>query len=217
MTSAGKVGESKANMEKISRLMDGDIPHNDITATLRAAGVEGRQAWQDYHVIGEALRGDLAEETHCAAGFDSALYARICSAIADEPNVFVPAVASANKAQRERNLASVPVETTSPSVQNSAGRWLSVGNGTAIWKPWAIAASMATAAVVGWQTMVTQPRELAAAKAGASVTVAKAQSAGAVSVATNMSRYLNAHTEAAPVTRLSGPRVYIQNVSAVTH
>jgi negative regulator of sigma E activity len=198
-------------------LMDGDIPQNELTATLRASGVDGRDTWQTYHLIGEALRGDLEKSGSCVTK-DSALFSRICSAIADEPNVFVPAVASANKAARERNLAPVSSEVENPASQNSQGNWQNVVNGAAIWKPWALAASVATAAVVGWQTLVTQPRELAAAKAQASATAQSSSPMTPVAVpSASMSRYLNAHTEAAPVTRLSGPRVYIQNVSATTH
>jgi negative regulator of sigma E activity len=204
-------------MEKISRLMDGDIPQNELAATLRASGVEGRDSWQTYHLIGEALRGDLEKSGGCVVK-DSALFSRICGAIADEPNVFVPAVASANKAARERGLSPVSSDIEIPAAQNSLGNWQNVVNGAAIWKPWALAASVATAAVVGWQTLVTQPRELAAAKAQASATAQSSSPMTSVAVpSASMSRYLNAHTEAAPVTRLSGPRVYIQNVSATTH
>jgi negative regulator of sigma E activity len=233
-------------MEKISRLMDGDVPQNELTATLRTCGGDGREAWQMYHLIGDALRGELTHEKSgenaqkCAAGIalsgESALYSRICAAIADEPNVFVPAVAQANKAQRERNLAplaaegsEIPAAQIGPiSAQNSdhvesvRGRWLNVGNGAAVWKPWAIAATFATSAIVGWQTLVTQPRELAAAKAQQTTTAAaQTPAAGVMSSvmpAGSMNRYLNAHSEAAPVTRLSGPRVYIQPVAnPVTH
>ena len=223
MTSVGSRGESKATMEKISRLMVGDIPHTELTATLRACSSEGRQTWQDYHLIGEALRGDLAEESNCQAGFDDKLYSRICAAIADEPNVFVPAVAKANKENRERSASAPSLERGVPlqpsEVAATPGRWLNVGNGSAVWKPWALAASVATAAVVGWQTMVTQPRELAAAKAATQTMAAGASPSTSTLAAqsASMNRYLNAHTEAAPVTRLSGPRVYIQPVSNVTH
>ncbi len=223
MTNVGSRGESKANMEKISRLMDGDMPHTELAVTMRACSGEGRQAWQDYHLIGEALRGDLARESNCQTGFDDKLYSRICAAIADEPNVFVPAVARANKESRERSASPGSFEIGGPvqpsEVEATRGRWLNVGNGSAIWKPWALAASVATAAVVGWQTMVTQPRELAAARAAAQTMAAGASPSTSTLAAqtASMNRYLSAHTEAAPVTRLSGPRVYIQPVSNVSH
>jgi negative regulator of sigma E activity len=232
-------------MEKISRLMDGDVPQNELTATLRTCGGDGREAWQMYHLIGDALRGELHHEkseenaANCAAGIalsgESALYSRICAAIADEPNVFVPAVAQANKAQRERSMMPITADTAIPAAQigpdtsqnsgASVGRWLNVGNGAAVWKPWAIAATFVTTAIVGWQTLVTQPRELAAAKASPPAAIVQSPASGggaampSVMPAGSMNRYLNAHSEAAPVTRLSGPRVYIQPVAntAVTH
>jgi negative regulator of sigma E activity len=229
-------------MEKISRLMDGDVPQNELTATLRTCGGDGREAWQMYHLIGDALRGELEHEKseenaeNCAAGIalsgESALYSRICSAIADEPNVFVPAVAQANKAQRERSMVPISADSPIPAAQigpdtsensgASVGRWLNVGNGAAVWKPWAIAATFATTAIVGWQTLVTQPRELAAAKASPPSAIAQSPASTvmpSVMPAGSMNRYLNAHSEAAPVTRLSGPRVYIQPVAnaVVTH
>ncbi len=93
-----------------------------------------------------------------------------------------------------------------------------------------MAASVATAAVVGWQAVTGDWR-----KAGAPAQIAvqsdanvpSAQIAGANTLrsgvvpstaAVSYERYLQAHQEAAPVTRLSSPRVYAQPVGfAVTH
>ncbi len=228
-------------MEKVSAMMDNALTPGEIGQLLRAGRGFDLQdqtglhaSWQSYHLIGEALRGEL-DRDDCAEGTNGALTARICAAIAAEPSVLVPAVA---RGVRDKTEAA----PEQPSAQSaSVGRFLRVGNGESIWRPWLMAASVATAAVVGWQAVTSDWRRVGApsqmaAQSGAygvnganGTNVPSAQIAGAgvnvlrpnvvpSTAAVSYDRYLQAHQEVAPVTRLSSPRVYTQPVGfAVTH
>jgi sigma-E factor negative regulatory protein RseA len=69
--------------EDISRLMDGEIDEGEQdVAWARLKRDEGRQAWECYHVIGDALRG-----TDCGTpGFSRRFAARLAA----EPTVLAP-------------------------------------------------------------------------------------------------------------------------------
>jgi sigma-E factor negative regulatory protein RseA len=206
-------------MEKVSAWMDGELDQRERVSVLRqSSNAHARESWECYHLIGEALRGELNERS-CAVGTSSALTRRICDALEAEPNVLVPAVARAS-----REAVAVPEGEGAAS----AGRFLNVGNGVPVWKPWLVAASVATAAVVGWQAInsdwrrETAAAQVAAAQKGDGVRPSSVPSAisviPATSAAISYDRYLQAHDEAAPTTRLSSPRVYIQAANySVTH
>lgn len=68
--------------ERISALMDGELADDDAArelASLRAGG-EGRRAWDTYHLIGDALRGDAFESYE----------PRVAEQLAVEPTVLAP-------------------------------------------------------------------------------------------------------------------------------
>ena len=69
---------------RISALMDGELePHEELPAlqSLRSTNASGRE-WQEFHLIGEALRGEENLE------FD--VTAKVMAALADEPTVLAP-------------------------------------------------------------------------------------------------------------------------------
>jgi sigma-E factor negative regulatory protein RseA len=203
-------------MEKISAWMDGELGGQDCAQLVRhGANPAQREAWECYHLIGEALRGELDDAQSCGVGTNSALTRKICAALQDEPNVLVPAAARAAKV----GMAQAGAE--------GKGEYVRVANGAPVWRPWLMAASVATAAVVGWQAVTSDwRRESGATQVAAAATQSKpmkAPSNGAMAIPTQSAaisydRYLQAHDEAAPTTRLSGARVYIQPASYVlTH
>lgn len=70
---------------RISALMDGELDGHDLSASLRALSTDAalRREWSDFHVIGDALRGE--------GRLGVSLEARVMAAIADEPAILAPA------------------------------------------------------------------------------------------------------------------------------
>jgi sigma-E factor negative regulatory protein RseA len=67
---------NKKNREYISALMDGEIPDNDLELAMAAlGGLEGEQAWDTYHHIGDLLRAEAVAAL--SAGFSERLAARL--------------------------------------------------------------------------------------------------------------------------------------------
>ena len=71
-------------MERISAFMDGELEDHDAAAQVRRLkeDPELRAAWETYHLVGDALRGE--------AGYPSGLAARISVKLAAEPTVLAP-------------------------------------------------------------------------------------------------------------------------------
>jgi sigma-E factor negative regulatory protein RseA len=195
-------------MEKISTWMDGELSRDECAKLARQCNKDQREAWDTYHLIGEALRGELDEKS-CTVGTQGALSQKIFAALEREPNVLVPAVA---RAAAQPLLAHAAAQDAA-----SLGRYVKVGNGASVWKPWLMAASVATAAVVGWQAVTGDWRRDNAANATAAATPTKVAPAPIpmqpVSAAVSYDNYIRAHAEVAPATRLSGARVYGQPVN----
>jgi len=70
--------------QKVSELMDGELPaeHLDLTLTHLKDNVEALEAWDTYQVIGDALRGDLLSGSRVSQ--------RVTHALASEPTVLAP-------------------------------------------------------------------------------------------------------------------------------
>jgi sigma-E factor negative regulatory protein RseA len=82
--------------DQLSALMDGEIAPDDARHVLTGigAGGEPREAWQHYHLIGDAMRGDIWVSVDVAA--------RIMTAIEVEPAVLAP---SASKSGGESHAS----------------------------------------------------------------------------------------------------------------
>ncbi|QJR11311.1 hypothetical protein DSM104443_02386 [Usitatibacter rugosus] len=79
--------------QEISSLMDGEL---DTHASAKAIGdccatPEGKQAWDTYHLIGDAMRGKDCRP------FD--VSARVMGALAQEPTVLAPRASSASRSR----------------------------------------------------------------------------------------------------------------------
>lgn len=68
--------------EEVSALVDGELDEDAVEGSLRQLRVEGecREAWDTYHLIGDALRGHLAP----------GVAARVSARLAEEPAVLSP-------------------------------------------------------------------------------------------------------------------------------
>jgi sigma-E factor negative regulatory protein RseA len=71
-------------MERISAFMDGEVEDHEVSAQLARLKQDPalRQAWDTYHLIGDAMRGDAGVAQGFLAGFSKAL--------AQEPTVLAP-------------------------------------------------------------------------------------------------------------------------------
>jgi len=91
--------------QELSTLMDGELDGQEAGRVIRGCcgDEELRRKWQDYHVIGDALRGDLPRR--------DASTQRILAALADEPTVLAPRRLSVASAGRIAFAAAASVAT----------------------------------------------------------------------------------------------------------
>jgi sigma-E factor negative regulatory protein RseA len=89
--------------EKISALMDGELDCDDAKRVIRDLGsdVARRQSWDEYHLIGDLLRGEssgeLGRRQKCAAS--------IFAKLADEPTVLAPAAIRSVQVEKRTRMA----------------------------------------------------------------------------------------------------------------
>ena len=71
-------------MEKVSALMDGELEGHEAEIQMGRSKTDPtlREAWHTYHLIGDALRGQV--------GLSADVLARVSSRLADEPTVLAP-------------------------------------------------------------------------------------------------------------------------------
>ena len=71
-------------MERISAFMDGELEDHEATGQVRRLkqDPELRTAWETYHLIGDAMRGE--------AGYSPGLAVKISARLAAEPTVLAP-------------------------------------------------------------------------------------------------------------------------------
>ncbi len=93
--------------ETISALIDGELNDKEIHDLVRQLREDGeyRCCWQNYHLIGDAMRKNLP------SGMDSELSLRISQSLASEPPLstasVTPLPAATNKTTHHRNLKPV--------------------------------------------------------------------------------------------------------------
>lgn len=73
--------------ERISALVDGEFDSDELAALLDEADTSGRPLWDDYHLIGDALRSDELALPRSASAFMAAFAARLDA----EPHLLAPA------------------------------------------------------------------------------------------------------------------------------
>lgn len=88
--------------ERISALVDGEFDSDELAALLDEADTSGRPLWDDYHLIGDALRSDELTLPRSESAFMAAFAARLDA----EPHLLAPtalADAQASAAQAARS------------------------------------------------------------------------------------------------------------------
>lgn len=73
--------------ERISALMDGEFDPDELAALLDEADTSGRPLWDDYHLIGDALRSDDLALPRSESAFMASFAARLEA----EPHLLAPA------------------------------------------------------------------------------------------------------------------------------
>jgi len=73
--------------ERISALMDGEFNPDELAALLDEADTSGRPLWDDYHLIGDALRSDELTLPRSESAFMASFAARLEA----EPHLLAPA------------------------------------------------------------------------------------------------------------------------------
>jgi sigma-E factor negative regulatory protein RseA len=89
--------------EKISTLMDGELDRDAAMMAIKHLGQDNgrRETWDQYHLIGEVLRGESSGEIARRKKSADAIFARL----ADEPTVLVPAAMKVVPVQKKTRMA----------------------------------------------------------------------------------------------------------------
>jgi sigma-E factor negative regulatory protein RseA len=172
---------------QLSALIDGELGIEDaehVIKSVKSAGELG-QCWSHYHLIGDAMRGDIGGNGgNMSQGFSS----RFMSALENEPIVFAPNAIN--------NIQDDALQTNShaPSGVSNSSRYAKSYQSVKDNKWWSAAASVAAVMFVGVMVLqLNQTEELAPVEIAQSVPM----------------EYLQAHQAAAP----NGAAYYIQNAS----
>jgi sigma-E factor negative regulatory protein RseA len=135
--------------DQLSALIDGELDVASAEHVIKATKVGGelKNCWTHYHLIGDAIRGDIGRnEIHTSHDFS----ARIMGALENEPIIFAP---------------NTNINTTTGINTHGVSR-LSARNG----KLWSIAASVAAVMFVGVMVLqLNQTEELAPVEIAQSV------------------------------------------------
>ncbi|HSI24230.1 MAG TPA: sigma-E factor negative regulatory protein [Methylotenera sp.] len=127
--------------DQLSALIDGELDVASAEHVIKAAKVGGelRNCWAHYHLIGDAIRGDIGHnEAHTSHDFS----ARVMGALENEPIIFAP----------------------NTNINSSAGAHISTVSRASAKnnKLWSIAASVAAVMFVGVMVLqLNQTEELA--------------------------------------------------------
>jgi len=122
--------------EKLSALMDGETLDNELLASL-SKDADLQQSWESYHLIRDALRGDIGEVLH----FD--ISARVAAAIENEPTRKVTPL--------------IPEAQPEPSRYEKMPFWRRGGSWAAQLTQVGVAACVSLAVIVGVQHYNSSP------------------------------------------------------------
>lgn len=89
--------------EKISTLMDGELEQDEAMRAIRHLGSDAnrRDLWDQYHLIGDVLRGESSGEIVRRKKSADAIFARL----ANEPTVLVPAAMKSIPVEKKTRVA----------------------------------------------------------------------------------------------------------------
>lgn len=172
-------------MEKISMLMDGELDEHESQGQLKRLKDDPALArgWHDYHLIGDAMRG----ERPLSAGFNARLAARMAA----EPTILAPQRTSKRSATAYALSAAASISAV------ALVGWVAFVN-----YPEAPAPQIAQA-----------PPAITAATAVTPPAAAPQPQLASVSSEGKMNEYLMAHQEFSPSTAIQGLAPYIRSVS----
>ncbi len=185
-------------VESISTLMDGELDADEAAREIARFKEDAarRDAWNTYHAIGDALRGD-----HARVGLSADFCKRFSERLAQEPTVLAP------RARAPRTLQTWALSAAASVAAVAAVGWISMSMlspdsttgapGTLAKAPAAPAAIVATAPVVPLQPVGPALVEPVAA------------------APEHMHEYLLAHQGISPSTAMQGVTPYIRTVSSV--
>jgi len=176
-------------MERLSALMDDELDEHAIDGELdrMRSDPQREEAWATYHMIGDALRGQIDP----VQGIDEGVRVML----ADEPTVLAP---------RSRRMNRFTQRVVLPLAASVCGiavvAWLALSNNSAI----SPANNTRSADVLATATEVVQQSNETIAAASASTG----------SAADDMSAYLMAHQQFSPSTAMQGVVPYVRTVSS---
>ena len=89
--------------EKLSALMDGELERQEAQQVIRGMGSDAarRACWDEYHLIGDTLRGESSGEVQRRQKAADAIFARLAA----EPTVLVPAAMKVAPVERRTRMA----------------------------------------------------------------------------------------------------------------
>jgi len=176
-------------MEKISMLMDGELDEHESQGLLKRLknDPELARGWHDYHLIGDAMRG----ERPLSAGFNERLGARMAA----EPTILAPQRASKRSATAYALSAAASISAV------ALVGWVAFVN-----YPEAPAPQIA-------QAPLAAPPAITAVSAITPPAAAPQPQLASVSSEGKMNEYLMAHQEFSPSTAIQGLAPYIRSVS----
>ena len=188
------------NIQQVSALVDGELQGPAVDDALRALAHDPQalQAWDTYHLIGDALRSPEL----CAMGPSAGFMSRLSERLTAEP---VPVRAAAAEP-----VSSVGVITARDSANDGLFRWkLAAGF-----------ASVAAIAAVGWTmagALLAPAPQLASTTRGVTPALVLAGSErGAMLRDPRLDELLSAHRQVGAVTALQAPGSFLQNATFET-
>jgi sigma-E factor negative regulatory protein RseA len=156
--------------DQLSALIDGELEIESANHLIASAKVGGelKQCWAHYHLIGDAMRGDVSTSSNLAG--------RVMNAIENEPIIFAPNASNIQTAGLEASIHA-------PSGASNSSRYAKSYQNIKNNKVWSVAASVAAVMFVGVMVLqMNQTEELAPVEIAQSVPT----------------EYLQAHQAAAP-------------------
>ena len=94
--------------EQLSALIDGEFDVENANHLLLAAKSDGelKQAWVSYHLIGDAMRGDIMD---ASATQSLQMASRVLAALDNEPTLIAPAAAMAIQTKARESVYKKPM------------------------------------------------------------------------------------------------------------
>lgn len=189
-------------MDNISALMDGELEDADAQRQIASLKTDpaARARWDEFHLIGDALRGEPLLKSRVAD--------RVAARLGEEPTVLAPQ-------RRIRKPARVTTYALSAAASVSAAAlvaWVALTPGTG---PDLVAGGAAVPAAAVTTAGVATPATPSPAATAASVPASGAPVLANVPSDGSVKDYILAHEAAAPSSRLQGLTPFIRTVSAI--